>query len=103
MIDLPLPEQFDRFLWAAAIGLAIVPLWLLCIQAWRRRTSWHALGEFLALGFLSLGAATAVFVGTLGDLRAYVPIGFMLGLGAGGGILGALRRPWQETERRRRI
>ena len=103
MIDLPLAEQIDRMLWAAAIGMVAVILWHLVVRLLARRGFWRGLGEFVLLGLVSLAAAAAVFVGTLGDLRAYVPIAFAMGVTTAGGLLQILRAPWQETRRRRRI
>ncbi len=103
MIDLPLPEQFDRLLWAVAIGMCVVPLWYLAARLCAGRGFWRGLLEFLLLGVLSVAAAAAVFVGTLGDLRAYVPIGFATGSILAAGLLQILRAPWQETRHRRRI
>lgn len=103
MIDLPLPEQFDRLLWAVAMGMCLVPLWYLVVRSCRRRAFWRGLLEFWLLGMLSVSAAGAVFIGTLGDLRAYVPIGFASGVAIAAALLQILRPPWQETARRRRI
>ncbi len=103
MIDLPLPEQFDRLLWAAAVGLCLVPLWYLVARTCGRRGFWRSFLEFWLLGLLGVGAAAALFVGTLGDLRAYVPVGFAGGGALAAGLLHILRAPWQETRHRHRI
>lgn len=103
MIDLPLMEQIDRLIWTAAIGMTTVPIWYLVVRLSRRRGFWPGLLEFFLLGVLSLTAAAAVFLGTLGDLRAYVAIGFVMGGAAAGGLLQILHAPWQETRSRRRI
>ena len=103
MIDLPLLEQIDRMLWAAAIGMLAVSLWYLVVRLLARRGFWRGLLEAVLLGLVSLLAAAAVFVGTLGDLRSYVFVAFALGATVAGGLLQMLRAPWQETRRRRRI
>ena len=103
MIDLPLMEQIDRLLWTVAIGMATVPIWYLVVRLSHRRGLWPGLREFFLLGALSLAAAAAVFLGTLGDLRAYVPIGFVMGGAVAGSLLKILHAPWQETRSRRRI
>jgi len=103
VIDLPLPEQFDRLLWAAAIGMCVVPLWYLAVRLCAGRAFWRGMTEFLLLGVVSVAAAAAVFIGTLGDLRAYVPIGFATGSALAAGLLKILRVPWQETRSRRRM
>jgi len=102
VIDLPLLEQFDRLLWAAAVGILTVPLWYLATRLGRRRTLRHGLAEATLLSLLSLAAAGALFLGTLGDLRAYVPVGFACGAGVAGALLRILHAPWQETRRERR-
>ncbi len=103
MIDLPLAEQLDRLIWAAAIGFGLVPLWYLVVKLCGRRGFWRGFLEFWLLGLLSIAAAAAVFIGTLGDLRAYVPVGLIGGGTVSAAILHILRVPWQETRRSRRI
>lgn len=103
MIDLPLLEQVDRMLWAILVGTLVVPLWQLVALIGKRRGLWRAVLEICVLLLLSGLCAGALFVGTLGDLRAYVFVGFVLGAGISVGLLGLLRMPWQESRHKHRI
>jgi hypothetical protein len=102
VIDLPLFEQIDRMLFSVLVGMCVVPLWHLIAILGRRRGIWRMLLEAFLMFLLSIFAAAALLLGTLGDLRAYVFVGFALGLGAALALLGILRTPWQEYRRRRR-
>ena len=102
MIDLPLLEQADRLLFAALVGMCVVPAWHAVSLLGRRRGLWRSLGEAVLLLVLSALAGTALLVGTVGDLRAYVFVGLIAGVGASLALLGLLRTPWQESRHRRR-
>ncbi|MDA8346730.1 MAG: hypothetical protein M0Z66_14880 [Thermaerobacter sp.] len=102
MIDLPILEQIDRMLFAALVGMLVVPAWKLIALLGGRRRLWRMLLEAALLLILSVAGGAALLIGTLGDLRAYVFVGFAAGCGLALALLGLLRMPWQESRKRRR-
>lgn len=101
MLDIALPEQFDRLLFTVLVGLVIGPLWLLAVQIGGRRLWRTALEVTLEL-LIVLVTVLALAVGTSLSLRAWVLLGLFGGVLVSVTLLRGIHPPWQEFRRQRR-
>lgn len=101
MLDLALPEQFDRLLFALLLGLVLSPMWLLAIRI-GGRVLWRKALEIVLEVLLVALCVLALAIGTSFSLRAFVFIGFGVGLFVGVALLRGIRPPWEEFHRKRR-